>query len=450
MKIKIKKEDILIFIISFLLLNIFLYIFYPGILSYDSYNQLNQIKTNNFSNWHPFFHTFIEMILLKIHNSPAIIAEFQILVFSIIWTGICCYNRCNTKKNFILQIILTLIICLNPINFTYAITLWKDILFSYILLLTCFLIQIIMEKKYNCSCKFTIGFGLCLATLSQIRYNGLYISIIIMIIIGFLFYKNDKNKKNFIILPIITILGICSISSLNYIFDVKNNEKDAIEPKVMQYLTYYLKEDKIIKKDEKIISKVADINKLKQKYKASYTDQIYAITDHKKYQIYKKNLFLMAIKYTIKYPIMFLDFTFDTTSFIWNPLFPKDRIGLVINTDINSENNIFGISPKNINTGYYKTINNIINITLNIEVLKIILYSPALYFYISIFIGLFLLYRKKYNINLIILPNLINLLIIAISNPIHDIRYIYPNILIFYLLLILLFKKMEVYHEKNN
>ena len=52
---KIKKEDVIIFLVSCAILLFFLYVFAPGILTYDSYNQLNQIRTGTFTNWHPFF-----------------------------------------------------------------------------------------------------------------------------------------------------------------------------------------------------------------------------------------------------------------------------------------------------------------------------------------------------------------------------------------------------------
>ena len=60
----------------------YLYVYNPGIICYDSFDQLNQIATNNFRNWHPFFHTFIEMLCLKIYANPITICVLQILTFS--------------------------------------------------------------------------------------------------------------------------------------------------------------------------------------------------------------------------------------------------------------------------------------------------------------------------------------------------------------------------------
>ncbi len=443
------KNDIIIFTICFLILSSFLYIFSPGILSYDSYNQLTQIKNCSFDNWHPFFHTFIEMILLKFWNNPSIIGLFQIITFSLIWTGACHYTRKeDSKKTIIIQIVATILIVLNPINFLYAITLWKDILYSYFILLVSLLIKILIDKNYNTNRNFIILFAITLAFLGKIRYNGLYIAIILMVLFSLLLYKNVR--KHFILLPLITILSILSISSLNILYNVKSNEKDAIEPKVMQYLTYYIKNKKISKKDLQKITKVANKKALLKNYSDSYTDNTYGIINHKEYKRQKKVLLNLCIKYSLKYPLSSMDFALKTTSFIWNPTFTKKRIGLIITTDINSTNNIENIQPYHKDEKYYQSINTTIQRTLENDITKILLYSAALYFYLTIIIAIILKVKWKYKTLLIILPNILNLIIIALSNPIHDIRYIYPNILIFYFFILILIEKAGKNDETNK
>lgn len=417
-------------------------------MTYDSYNQLTQIKKHSFNNWHPFFHTFIEMLVLKIWNNPTAIGLFQIGVFSTIWTCIChyCRNK-NDIKTTILQAIITIVICINPINFLYSITLWKDILYSYSILFVCLLIKILLDKKYNVSKIFIVIFALSLAFLAEIRYNGLYITIILVILFSFLFYK--KIKKNFILLPIITIAGIAAISSLDIIYNVKDNDKDAVAPKVMQYLTYYIKNNKMSNKDIKLIEKVANKDKLVKQYKDSFTDNLYGVVDIKKYQKNKSKLMKLCFKYTVKYPGSAIDFAFRSTSFIWNPTFSKNRIGLIVVTDITSPNNVDNIMPSNYEKEYYQKFVSIINKTLNNNFLKIILYSAALYFYLTIIVSIILLMKYKYRTLLILLPNILNIIIVAVSNPIHDIRYIYPNILLFYFVVILLIGKVGKTNEKH-
>ena len=124
---KLSYKDLIIFIIPIVVWGFYLYIFNPGILSYDSYNQLEQIQNHDFNNWHPFFHTFIEMICLKVYDSPISIGILQIIIFSCMWTLICRYYRKDAYINrivLIIQLLLTIFISVIPINAIYSITLW--------------------------------------------------------------------------------------------------------------------------------------------------------------------------------------------------------------------------------------------------------------------------------------------------------------------------------------
>lgn len=134
---KFNYRDFIIFIVPVLIFSLYLYIYNPGILTAASFSQLHQIATGEFTGAYPILHTIIEMICLKIYASPASIGAFQILVFSLIWMIICNYHRDDTKSDsngFVLQFIITMIVCLIPINAIYSITLSSNILFSYAVL----------------------------------------------------------------------------------------------------------------------------------------------------------------------------------------------------------------------------------------------------------------------------------------------------------------------------
>ena len=128
---KFSHRDLIIFLIPFVIFSAYLFVFNPGILSFDSFNQLHQIATNEFNNWHPFFHTFIEMLCLKVYSNPMSIAFFQIFIFSFMWMIICNYFRRDNNVNnylFLIQIVFTFIISLIPINGIFSILLIKELL----------------------------------------------------------------------------------------------------------------------------------------------------------------------------------------------------------------------------------------------------------------------------------------------------------------------------------
>lgn len=452
---KIKKnityQDIIIFLFVMIPFCLTLFVFFPGILSYDSYYQLSQIETGLFTNWHPFFHTFIELLCLRIWNSSASIAFFQILVYSIIWVAICKYNRKN-KNSFKYQVLITLLLAINPLNGIYAITLWKDILFCYSILLVSFLIQIVVDRNYELNFKFIIILSISLAILSQVRYNGLYIAIVLLIVLSILFFKKDRKSKNYIKLTVITMIIILAINSLNIIYNVEDNEKSATDSKVMQLIAYYLKEDRVSDSDRNIISKFVDPKKLEEAYNPYFSDPIYTVINGTDINKYKSDIYKMLIKYSMKNPDLLFTYTFQSTSIVWRIDKPDDSIGTIINTDINSVNNVNNITPKNNNTEYYKNINQFIQKTLNNEFISIILYSPALYLYMTIIaVGIILIIMKaSKKVLMVLLPNILNIIIVALSIPVQDVRYVYANFLIFYFVIIILIKELNINKNKKK
>lgn len=440
-KEKIKLKDVLIFSIPFFSFLVFLSIYHPGILSYDSYEQLKQIHTSTFNSWHPFFHTFIEMICLKIYDSPISVCLLQIFVFSSLWTMICKYNRSNEKKIFdkqyVLQLVITLLIVINPINDIYAITLWKDILYSYALLLFCFLISDILKKNYLISNKLLVITAITMAFVYHLRPNGKYIVIIMVILLGVLFYKNNKKEKIYLKLPILSIVFIVMIFSLNIIYHVRDNEKDALETKIAHFLSYYALNVKVEKKDQKIINTLVSLDKLDENFNIYFSDDIYKLTTQKNNKESKGKYIGIILKYSLKYPLNAIEYLFTSSEIVWKITDGREWKTKVYNTDISSTNNTENYTPKNIGRKRYQLLNDYVYYFSEHSIMSTLFFNPALYMYLSIIILIILkLFYKKKGMLYIYLPNLLNSLIVFVSTPVQDYRYLYSNILIFYMLII--------------
>ena len=63
--------------------------------------------------------------------------------------------------------------------------------------------------------------------------------------------------------------------------------------------------------------------------------------------------------------------------------------------------------------------------------------------------GIYILTRSK-DILLVYLPNLLNILVVFVSIPVQDNRYLYPNLLVFYLLIIILIGILTGRTSQNN
>ena len=455
--LNLNYKDLIIFLIPCIIFLYYLYIFDPGILRYDSYNQLNQIATNSYNNWHPFFHTFIYQIWLKIYPDIKILSIIQILIFSTIWMVICKYyrpNDLNSNKIFILQLLITLVISLIPINAIYSITLLKDTLFSYLMLFLSFLIAVLLDKKCVVNIPFIIILSLTMACVTQIRHNGLILIIIFLIALGIYFYKTHKATKIFLFISVLTILFIIMISSLNVVYDVADTPKDAICAKVEHMLADYDLNLDLNKGDRDKIYKIVDKKTIKKEYEITSSDSIYFNSHPPVYEKDKETYIWMAIKYSLKNPKHFIKYLFYSSPIVWD-ITRDSWTGFAYSTDTNGSRDVYynysikkGITPtnyidkknkKNTQTQEYKNLNSFVNTARDNKITDTIFYSPALYMFLA-FLSMILIHwiTKSKEVYLVYLPNMINIIVIFLSIPTQDNRYLYPNLLVFYLLIIML------------
>ncbi len=462
-KIKtLNQRDLIIFLIPFIIFAGYLFIYNPGILTYDSYNQLHQIATGHFDNWHPFFHTFIEMVLLKIYANPIIIPIVQILTFSTIWMTICKYNRNDNQKsskNFKIQVIITLIIALIPINAIYSITLWKDILFSYLLLLTCFLIQVLLDKKGQIDIKFAVLISVTMAFVAQLRPNGIVAVIPLLAILAIYLFLKNKNEKFYLVIPALTIIIILLISSLSVIYDVEDTGKDAVFSKTIHLLADYDLNLDLSQEDKDKIHEIISEDDIKENYNILFTDPIRDISNQSVYDNDKATYLTMAIKYSILNPVHFIKYMFGSCPMVWNIVRDDSWNGKAYYFDSNGPHLNYArdkfytthytepaatfdnVTSVNEGTGKFSIMNSIVSAAKDNVMLDTLFNSPALYMYLAFIAmaGIYFLTRSR-DVLLIYLPNFLSTLSIFLSVTTQDTRFVYGNLLAFYLLAIIFVK----------
>lgn len=447
-------KDLIIFMIPVVIFLFYLYVYNPGILTVDSYSQLHQIATKQYTNWHPFFHTLIEKACIKIYPNPMSICVLQILTFSTMWTIICRTFRDNDAgfdKVFIIQAIITLAISLIPINAIYSITLWKDILFSYFMMFLCFMVYQLLRKKCNVSYAFAIILSIVMAFVAQLRPNGIIIILIMLVLLAIYLYRNNKDKKLYILVPALTIVLILLIASLNVAFDVEDNQKDAVFTKVSHMLANYDMNLDISKEDKTLIHYLIDESSIKSKYQPTYSDPIWGAANEQVFKHNKATYIAMAIKYSLANPLHFLKYIASSSPIVWDITRDANWVGTVYKTDINNANRFFysnnvtpaskydGMVARHSGSPEYAVLNKFAYDVKDNTITDTLFDSPALYMYLAIIlmVAIHVLTRSK-DIYVAYIPNLLNIILVLFSTPIQDNRYLYPNLLVAYLLIIIL------------
>ena len=452
-------KDLIIFMIPVVIFLFYLYVYNPGILTVDSYSQLHQIATKQYTNWHPFFHTLIEKACIKIYPSPISVCVLQILTFSTMWTIICRTFRDNDAgfdKIFIIQAAITLVISLIPINALYSITLWKDILFSYFMMFLVFMIYLLLTKKCNVSYAFAIILSIVMAFVAQLRPNGIFIILIMLVILAIYLYRNNKDKKLYLIVPALTIILILMIASLNVAFDVEDNQKDAVFTKVSHMLADYDMNLDISKDDRTMIHYLIDESSIKSKYQPTYSDPIWGAANEQVFKHNKATYIGMAIGYSLSNPGHFLKYIASSSPIVWDITRDANWVGTVYKTDINNANRFFysdnvtpaskydGMMARHPGSPEYAVLNKFAYDVKDNTLTDTLFDSPALYMYLAIIlmVAIHVLTRSK-DIYVAYIPNLLNIIFVLFSTPIQDNRYLYPNLLVAYLLIIILIWAFE-------
>ncbi|MDE7340107.1 MAG: hypothetical protein K2N80_06020 [Lachnospiraceae bacterium] len=175
--------------------------YYPGVIEYDSWKQLQQVFGAPYKNHHPWIHTMlikavyhIGFSLFKSENRAVALyslCSMSMLAFAFA-TSIACLYRKGVKKSWLL--FLLAFYALSPINGMYSISMWKDIPFATFMLLYIILLYKLVDnarQQQNSllywSAFVPVGFLVCF-----FRTNGLYMFLLMIPFTIYLFRKRLK------------------------------------------------------------------------------------------------------------------------------------------------------------------------------------------------------------------------------------------------------------------
>ncbi len=444
------KNDLIIFLIIFFGLMIWLLAFFPGVISEDSISQYKLAKgLQKLNDFHPIIHTLLLKLLYKIWDNYAVVSLFQIISFSFIWTFLCKITRRSVKTNFF-QIIFTCIILSFPIVSLYSITLWKDILYTYTMLIFCGIIYSGIKKEFVFSKKELYFHALMLVLISKFRHNGLGV------MTGLLFFEMlllflKKYKKNIItsFLSVFLIIFI-AFSAPKYILNLDGLEISGVH-NYFYIVGAYAKEDYIEDKDMKILSKIKNEKNWKNDYYPFCINSMYLNIDDKYLYSEKANeeVKSIAIKYIFKNPKIFIIHQLKATSIVWSIKPLPNSYTYIVSFD---KNNNIGL----VNESRNKIFNYVLTKYTTFQVysqssLLYIFYRPASSLYMSILLILILFLRKKkIHYFYILLPALLNSATLMIWCPAQDLRYVYINFLTLIFVILVFYNEMFKDKEAEN
>lgn len=459
---KIETVDVVIFIIILLVFMLAWMAFAPAIMTSDGVGQLNQAYSNNYNDAHPILHSFIIGSITKIFGTVSAVSILQILIFSYLWTMCCKITRdeSDSKNLKIFQVLLTAIVALTPVNFMYSITLWKDILYSYSILCLVLCIYIGLKNKFNYTYVQMLITSITLVFIMKFRHNGMPIGIIMFIILLILNFCNNykikkKNKTLFFILSFTTFLLISYIPQFIYCnSESKLTPSSALTTTKVCCMGVLLNQDIELSSEEyEVINLILEVNTWKdisdpywgtaiiynknfnQQYLNEHIDEFNNVF-YKYAKQYPKEL--------IKYFIKANSTAFNIQLKSWTHTVFTDNNGI---SEIS--NGKYETLPKSrtLNLLYLKYI----DITMNNKFLYTILYRPAVFMYIAIVLNIYVTFKKKNILYLLLsLPMLLNIGTYIPFIISQEVRYLYPNFLTLYFIILIMGNLRKTCANINN
>ena len=435
-----KAHYIILFITQTVILGFYFYGLNPGNMSYDTYNQVSQLKgIIPYNTWHPIGHTLFMGVLLNIWDNYAIITIFQIILFSAVTSAFyikLIENKVNLKIIYIAAIVMSAI----PSTGLNVVTQWKDIPFTIGLLWGTFILfKMIMDKYYFYKPIHIIEFILCMLTISLFRFNGI-LAFIAMFVFAFIYSIKSNNKiqkRNFYISAVSIIAVFILVNNIipNKLKAVPNPSGMKLRPIYQGLAAMYVydAEDELNIKGKRLIESICDKEEMKNYYNPYFADTISSNTSEFLVNLSKINTgeaLKLYIEALIARPKVIIGDKFNLAVTMWS-----------VTKDPFSYNNAYTtvIEQEMIDRfGVYRIENNMTDViesialdTYNENYLSnTLIWRPGFFLSLEFILLLYLIIRKdkrKY----IFIPIICNAVIVFLTMPAQDYRYLWFISLIF-------------------
>ena len=430
---KFFKHDILLVIICIVLIFLawlpYFLRYYPGIVTSDSYSQIEQtIGIIPLEDHHPITHTAIIGIFINIginlfNNINTGIALYSIasmLLMAIFYSLILQYLR---KKNvpILVQIIALLYYMFYPVNAMYSITMWKDILFSGIMpvfIILCMELIFSTEKFFTKKSNVVIFIIVTIFTI-LLRHNGLYV---VILTLPFIFVALRKYWKKLLVMFGSTLIIYCVLNILifNVLKVTKGSVGEMLSVPIQQIArTAKYHEEELDEEIVETINKFFKDERIWAQYNPVLSDPVKFKFNANYFSSNKSEFISLWLKLLVKYPKDYIE-AFISNSYGY--YYPEAQNSIVSRATMDHNMGIEQ-TPK-IEGKIVEKLDSLTD-TRKIPVFSMV-FSIGIGFWITVICLGYKIYKKEYKYILVYLPIFVLWLTLIASPAFCEYRYAYP------------------------
>lgn len=425
---------------------IFFALNYPGVLTPDSLSQLSQAWGNDvYMNHHPWLHTALIKLFYNIgygitgdvYAGIACYTLFQMIMvsLSIGYAIECMYEAGISRK---LRIAMLLCFVILPYNLIYAVTMWKDILFTMaVLVFTVTIIRICAKSTIRDQILFVIsGISMCV-----LRHNGFYAFVATVVIWLFFMRKDLKRYIAYAALIIIVamlcrgpLMKACGVEPGEYVYNM-------CIP-LQQIGRVVVDGGELSAEEQQWLEGINTLDYIRAGYSTQGADPMFAwvLDGNREYFDSHQGEFLKIwISIGVHHPMAYLNAFFDLTMGYWAPMNPQQTV-------------YFGITANTMDLYEHPVISGPVLIKINELITKFyemipvygFMYCMGGYFWIMLILGCICINVKAYKKLYAFLPVFMLTLTLFIATPlVADVRYGYALLVILPYLMVYTFTRNE-------
>ena len=423
----------------------FLYNF-PGVMTPDSISQYSQaMGLTGYSDHHPFAHTLLIKLLLSmgmalfdnVYAAIACYTVFQMVLMALLLCYcICVLYRYGAGRKLCL-LFLIFYACV-PYNGSFAVTMWKDVLFSgFLLLFALCLYRLLhlyaaggrLKKQPGLLALLLLsGFLVCL-----FRSNGLYVFLLTAPFLSIVLRREWK-----LLLPGILAVLVLALFIKGPVYDALGVAEPAFSESLSipaQQIARVVHEGRTLTQEQiDLLNRTVDYDSIADYYQPELSDPIKALIQYgnPEYLETHKGAYLkLWIQLGLRYPLDYWNAFVDQTRGYWYPGEP----GLTVNESI-SPNDV-GLTGQSVLSGTpaWKVVE-ILNKLYTILPLYGLLYSIGAFTWAAVFWCVNCALNGRKRNFLLFVPFFALILTLCLATPVAaDLRYAYPLILSMPLLL---------------
>lgn len=309
---------------------------YPGVMTVDSLNQYGQIIGElPMSNHHPWVHTQLIRVFwlagMALTGDPitglGLFTIFQMLVMAGIFAYLMdTFVRIRVRKGICLAVLACY--ALLPYNALYMVTMWKDILFSGMVLLYSTVLFRFVTGTFPVTARtylLCLLSGICMCLL---RSNGFYAFLLTLPFLLFSFRRAWKKQlllNLLILLSVLTVKGpvmnTCQVASPDFV--------EALSIPIQLAARVYADGETVSETDNEMWNRIVDTSQIAQTYESFCSDHMKNLIrqgDQAYLEAHKSDYLRLWCRFGLAHPLAYLRGYIDATKGYWYPDVPN-RIG---------------------------------------------------------------------------------------------------------------------------